>query len=71
MLTATSLVAHLGNYLFYLVSARQLNPGEFAEVTSLTALATIVFMPFNGVQAAGARDGRGWPPTESRRASRG
>ena len=56
MLTATSLVAHLGNYLFYLVSARQLNPGEFAEVTSLTALATIVFMPFNGVQAAGARD---------------
>ena len=51
-----SLVGHLGNFLFYVVAARNLDAGEFATLASLTALALIVLTPVSGVQAAMARD---------------
>lgn len=51
-----SLVGHLGNFLFYVVAARNLDPGAFAALASLTSLALIVLTPINGVQAAMARD---------------
>ena len=53
---ATSMAGHIGNYLFYVVAARQLGPERFAEVTAITALGTMSFLPFSGVQAALARD---------------
>lgn len=52
-----SFAAHAGNYLYYLVAGRMLGPAGFAEVSALIALALLVFVPFNGVQAATARDG--------------
>jgi len=51
-----SLIGHLGNFLFYVVAARNLEPGEFAALASLTSLALIVLIPISGVQAAMARD---------------
>lgn len=51
-----SLVGHLGNFLFYVVAARTLEPAAFAALASLTSLALIVLTPVNGVQAAMARD---------------
>ena len=51
-----SLIGHLGNFLFYVVAARSLDPGEFAALASLTSLALIVLTPISGVQAAMARD---------------
>ena len=51
-----SLVGHLGNFLFYVVAARNLDAGGFATLASLTALALIVLTPVSGVQAAMARD---------------
>jgi O-antigen/teichoic acid export membrane protein len=51
-----SIVGHLGNYLFYVVAARALSPAQFADVSAMTALATIAFLPAGGVQAAAARD---------------
>lgn len=51
-----SLVGHLGNFLFYVVAARSLDPGGFAALASLTSLALIVLTPISGVQAAMARD---------------
>lgn len=56
VVTAASFVAHLGNYLFYVVLARMLGPAAFAEVSALVAFATLVFQPFNGVQLGAARD---------------
>ncbi|MFD2090374.1 lipopolysaccharide biosynthesis protein [Blastococcus deserti] len=50
------MVGHIGNYLFYVLAARALSPAEFADVSAMTALATIAFMPASGVQAAVARD---------------
>jgi O-antigen/teichoic acid export membrane protein len=50
------MIGHLGNYLFYVLAARALSPAQFAEVSAMTALATIAFMPATGVQAATARD---------------
>ncbi len=51
-----SLGGHLGNFLFYVVGARALDPAGFAELASLTSLALIVLTPVSGVQAAMARD---------------
>ena len=50
------MVGHVGNYLFYVLAARALSPAEFADVSAMTALATIALMPATGVQAAAARD---------------
>ena len=50
------MVGHIGNYLFYVLAARALTPAQFADVSAMTALATIAFMPASGVQAAVARD---------------
>lgn len=55
VLTA-SLVGHAGNYAFYVIAARMLTLVEFAAISALVALATIAFMPFNGIQVAVARD---------------
>jgi O-antigen/teichoic acid export membrane protein len=51
-----SMAGHIGNYLYYVFAARALTPAEFAEVSAMTGLATIAFMPATGVQAALARD---------------
>ncbi|CAN5315575.1 hypothetical protein BH24ACT9_BH24ACT9_01800 [soil metagenome] len=51
-----SLGGHLGNFLFYVLGARALDPAGFAELASLTSLALIVLTPVSGVQAAMARD---------------
>lgn len=51
-----SMVGHAGNFLFYVVAARQLEPSEFAEVAAITALGLIAFTPVNGIAAAAARD---------------
>lgn len=51
-----SLTGHLGNFLFYVVGARSLDPAQFAALASLTSMALIVLTPINGVQAAMARD---------------
>jgi O-antigen/teichoic acid export membrane protein len=56
LILTTSMVGHLGNYLFYVLAARALSPAQFADVSAMTALATITFMPASGVQAAVARD---------------
>lgn len=50
-----SLVGHVANYLFYIVSARTLPVGELAQITALTSLGTMTFLPYSGVQAALAR----------------
>lgn len=51
-----SMVGHVGNYLFYVLAARALSPAGFADLSAMTALATITFMPATGIQAAVARD---------------
>ncbi|MGR7023806.1 lipopolysaccharide biosynthesis protein [Geodermatophilus sp. URMC 62] len=56
VLLVCSLAGHVGNYLYYVLAARLLTPAEFAEVSAITGLATIAFMPATGVQAALARD---------------
>ncbi|SDX49389.1 Membrane protein involved in the export of O-antigen and teichoic acid [Modestobacter sp. DSM 44400] len=56
LLLVFSLAGHIGNYLYYVLAARALSPAEFAEVSAMTGLATIAFMPATGVQAAVARD---------------
>lgn len=56
LVLACSMVGHVGNYLFYVLAARALTPAQFADVSAMTALATIAFMPATGVQAAAARD---------------
>lgn len=53
---AASMVGHLGNYLFYVIAARLLGAERFSEVSALIAYALILFLPFNGVQVAAARD---------------
>lgn len=56
LILACSMVGHVANYLFYVLSARALTPAEFSDVSAMTALATITFMPASGIQAAAARD---------------
>ncbi len=56
LLLVCSVAGHLGNYLFYVLAARALTPAEFAEVSAMTGLATIAFMPATGIQAALARE---------------
>src|SRR5262249_35829865 len=51
-----SFAGHAGNYLYYLIAARMVTPPEFAAISALIALGTIVWMPINGVQLAVARD---------------
>ena len=51
-----SLLGHLGNYLFYVIAGHELGAQRFAEVSSLIALATLVYTPFSGLQATVARD---------------
>ena len=53
---AASVVGHVSNYLFYVLSARALTPVQFAEISALMALGTIALMPSTGVQATVARD---------------
>ena len=53
---AASMVGHVGNYLFYVIAARLLGAEDFSEVSALIAYALILFLPFNGVQVAAARD---------------
>lgn len=52
----TSSVGHAGNYLYYVVAARMLGPESFAEVTAVTALGTMLLLPFTGIQNVVARD---------------
>lgn len=51
-----SMCAHVGNYLYYVVALRILGPVEFAQVSAITAIGNMAFMPFNGVQAAVAKE---------------
>ncbi|WP_309110154.1 hypothetical protein [Saccharothrix sp.] len=51
-----SFAGHAGNYLFYLVAARMVSPGEFAAISAMISFGTIVQMPVNGIQVATARD---------------
>lgn len=57
VLLVGSMLGHVGNYLYYVVSARSVGPAQFAEVSALAGgVAMIVFMPLIGVQAAVARE---------------
>lgn len=51
-----SFAGHAGNYLYYVVAARMTGVEQFAEISAMIGLATIAFMPFNGLQVAAARD---------------
>jgi O-antigen/teichoic acid export membrane protein len=47
--------ANIGNYLFYLISARVLGPPLYGDVASLSALTGLITLPLVGVQLAVAR----------------
>jgi O-antigen/teichoic acid export membrane protein len=47
--------ANIGNYLFYLISARVLGPSLYGDVASLSALTGLITLPLVGVQLAVAR----------------
>jgi O-antigen/teichoic acid export membrane protein len=47
--------ANIGNYLFYLTSARVLGPSLYGDVASLSALIGLITLPLVGVQLAVAR----------------
>ncbi len=52
-----SMLGHVGNYLYYVVSARSVGPAYFAEISALAGgVAMIAFIPLLGVQAAVARE---------------
>lgn len=53
---AASFVGHGGNYLYYVVAGRMVGVEQFAEISAMIALATLFFMPVNGLQVAAARD---------------
>lgn len=48
-------VANLFNYVFHLLSARQLGPSAYSDVATLTALSGILTLPLAGAQAFVAR----------------
>lgn len=56
LVLAGSIVGHAGNYLFYVVAGRMTGVEQFAEISAMIALSTIVFMPVNGLQVAAASD---------------
>lgn len=47
--------ANLGNYVFHLLTARALGPGDYGDVATLTALIGLVSLPLGGVQVYVAR----------------
>jgi len=49
-------VANAGNYLFQLVAARWLGPGQYGDLAALVAVAALITLPLGGLQAAVARD---------------
>lgn len=51
-----SFVGHGANYGYYVVAARMLDVPGFADISVLIAFSLLAFMPFNGLQAAAARD---------------
>jgi O-antigen/teichoic acid export membrane protein len=56
LMLAMSMCAHVGNYLYYVVALRILGPADYAQLSVVTALGNIAFVPFTGVQAAVARE---------------
>jgi O-antigen/teichoic acid export membrane protein len=56
LLLGLSMLAHVGNYLFYVVALRLLGPVDYAQLAAVTAIGNIAFLPFSGVQAAVARE---------------
>jgi O-antigen/teichoic acid export membrane protein len=49
-------IANGGNYLFQLIAARWLGPGQYGDLAALVAVAALVTLPLAGIQAAVARD---------------
>jgi len=48
--------ANVGNYLFQLIAARALGPGQYGDLAALTAVAALITLPLGGIQAAVARE---------------
>lgn len=49
------IAVNAGNYLFHLLSARELGPASYSDVVSLLALAGLIGLPLGGVQVVVAR----------------
>lgn len=49
-------VANFGNYLFQLIAARALGPGQYGDLAALMAVAALITLPLGGIQAAVARE---------------
>ena len=49
------IAVNVGNYLFHLLSARELGPASYSDVVSLLALAGLIGLPLGGVQVVVAR----------------
>lgn len=56
LVLVASFVGHVANYGYYVVAARMLDVPGFADISVLVAFSLLAFMPFNGLQAAAARD---------------
>lgn len=52
----TSMAGHVGNFAFYVLASRQLDPVQFAKVAAVTSMGLIVFTPLNGIAAAASRE---------------
>lgn len=50
------IAVNVGNYLFHLLSARELGPASYSDVVSLLALAGLIGLPLGGVQVVVARN---------------
>jgi O-antigen/teichoic acid export membrane protein len=49
-------IANVGNYLFQLIAARWLGPGQYGDLAALIAVAALITLPLGGLQAAVARE---------------
>ena len=49
-------LANAGNYLFQLIAARWLGPGQYGDLAALMAVAALITLPLGGLQAAVARE---------------
>ena len=56
LLVAANAVGLVGSYLYNLICIRWLGAARFGDVAAVTTLATILAVPFTGIQSALARD---------------
>ena len=56
LLVGANVLGLAGNYLYTLICIRWLGAVRFGDVAAVMALATMISLPFTGLQAALARD---------------